>query len=93
MTKRLDIRLYEPENSTNLAQQSIDYEATIGACMQVEGCIGMTVWDFYDPFSWVPGVFAGQGSADLYFANFTKHPAYYGVVDALKNDTGFRSCT
>jgi endo-1,4-beta-xylanase len=61
--------------------------------MQVEGCIGMTVWDFYDPFSWVPGVFAGQGSADLYFANFTKHPAYYGVVDALKNDTGVRSCT
>lgn len=38
-------------------------------------------------FSWIPGVFPGQGSADLWFANFTKHPAYYGVVAALKNGT------
>jgi len=45
----LDIRLNEPETAENLAQQSLDYETTVGACMQVEGCIGMTVWDFYDP--------------------------------------------
>jgi endo-1,4-beta-xylanase len=38
-------------------------------------------------FSWVPSVFTGQGSATLYFANFTKHPAYNGVVNALKNTT------
>lgn len=24
-------------------------------------CVGVTVWDFYDPFSWVPSVFPGQG--------------------------------
>ena len=47
----LDIRLNEPETPTNLAQQSSDYEATVGACMQVEGCVGITVWDFYDPVS------------------------------------------
>lgn len=83
----LDIRLAEPENSTNLAQQSTDYETTVGACMQVKTCIGITVWDFWDPVSWVGPVFAGFGSADLWFANFTKHPAYYGVVDAIKNGT------
>jgi endo-1,4-beta-xylanase len=32
-------------------------------------------------------VFAGYGDADLWFANFTKHPAYYGVVEALTNNT------
>lgn len=37
--------------------------------------------------SWVPGVFAGEGSATLYYANFTKHPAHEGIVDALKNGT------
>jgi len=34
-------------------------------------------------FSWVPGTFPGFGAADLWFDNFTKHPAYYGVVEAL----------
>ena len=35
--------------------------------------------------SWIPGVFPGYGSAALWFTNFTKHPAYYGIVDALTN--------
>jgi endo-1,4-beta-xylanase len=47
----LDVRVHEPENSTNLEQQSRDYENTVGACMQVDECIGITVWDFYDPVS------------------------------------------
>jgi endo-1,4-beta-xylanase len=47
----------------------------------------VTVWDFYDPFSWVPAVFPGQGAALLWFDDFTKHPAYDGIVDALKNGT------
>jgi len=87
----VDIRLYEPENSTNLAQQAVDYGTTVQACLSVKSCIGMTVWDFYDPFSWVPGVFTGQGSADLWFANFTKHPAYYTIVDKLKDYKQFLS--
>lgn len=32
-------------------------------------------------------MFTGYGAADLWFANFTKHPAYYGVVEALTNNT------
>ncbi|RFU25810.1 hypothetical protein B7463_g10530, partial [Scytalidium lignicola] len=83
----LDVRLLEPESPENLAQQSEDYKASVGACMQVDRCVGVTVWDFYDPYSWVPGVFDGYGSADLWFANFTKHPAYLGVCTALRNAT------
>jgi len=83
----LDIRLELPANASNLAQQSVDYETTVGACMQVDGCVGVTVWDFYDPVSWVPSTFPGYGDADLWFANFTKHPAYEGVVTALTNGT------
>lgn len=30
------------------AQQAIDYYNVISACMQVERCKGMTVWDFDD---------------------------------------------
>jgi len=83
----LDIRLDLPADATNLAQQSRDYEATVGACVQVKGCVGTTVWDFYDPYSWVPDVFDGQGAATLYFEDFQKHPAYWGVVAALRNGT------
>jgi len=83
----LDIRLELPATEANLAQQKLDYETTVGACMQVERCVGITVWDFYDPFSWIPPVFAGFGDADLYFANFTVHPAHSGVVSALTNGT------
>jgi endo-1,4-beta-xylanase len=45
------------------------------------------IWDFYDPFSWVPAVFPGQGAPLLWFEDFTTHPAYDGVVEALKNGT------
>lgn len=47
----LDIRLNEPETTANLAQQSLDYETAVGACVQVKKCVGVTVWDFYDPVS------------------------------------------
>lgn len=36
----------------------------------------------------MPYTFEGEGAALLWFEDFTKHPAYYGVLDALKNATG-----
>jgi endo-1,4-beta-xylanase len=47
----LDVRLEEPETPENLEQQKLDYMTTVEACMQSKKCIGMTVWDFYDPVS------------------------------------------
>jgi endo-1,4-beta-xylanase len=36
----------------------------------------------------VPYVFPGEGDALLWFEDFSLHPAYYGVLAALKNATG-----
>ncbi|AEO58598.1 glycoside hydrolase family 10 protein [Thermothelomyces thermophilus ATCC 42464] len=83
----LDIRLSIPANATNLAQQREAYKNVVGACVQVRGCIGVEIWDFYDPFSWVPATFPGQGAPLLWFEDFSKHPAYDGVVEALTNRT------
>lgn len=47
----LDVRIHDPVNSTSLEKQSRDYENSVGACMQVDECVGITVWDFYDPVS------------------------------------------
>ena len=33
-------------------------------------------------------MFPGFGHALLWFEDFTRHPAYYGVLAALKNATG-----
>jgi endo-1,4-beta-xylanase len=54
------------------------------ACAQVDKCVGITLWDFYDPFSWVPYVFTTQGAALLWFEDFSKHSAYDGIIEALK---------
>lgn len=59
----LDIRMTLPSTPALLEQQKKDYETVISACKAVEKCIGVTVWDFTDKYSWVPSTFAGQGDA------------------------------
>ena len=44
----LDIRMPTPASEANLEQQQKDYQSVIDMCMSVEGCIGMTVWDWTD---------------------------------------------
>ncbi|PKS11252.1 hypothetical protein jhhlp_003013 [Lomentospora prolificans] len=80
----LDVRLETPANATNLEWQSNVYRDSVAACVQSEACVGLTLWDFYDPFSWVPFVFEGEGAALLWFEDFSTHPAYDAVVDVLK---------
>ncbi|KAK9425634.1 putative Beta-xylanase [Seiridium unicorne] len=84
----LDVRIELPLNDTNLEWQKEAYTNAVGACVQSPACIGITIWDFYDPFSWVPAVFPGEGNPLLWFEDFSKHPAYYGAIEALKNQTG-----
>ncbi|SPO04410.1 related to endo-1,4-beta-xylanase [Cephalotrichum gorgonifer] len=83
----LDVRLFTPNDEEKLALQKEVYRNSTGACVQTEACVGITLWDFYDPFSWVPYVFEGEGDALLWFEDFEKHPAYDGVVEALTNGT------
>jgi len=59
----LDIRMTLPSTSTLLNQQKTDYQNVVSACASVSGCIGITIWDFTDKYSWVPNTFSGQGAA------------------------------
>ncbi|KAF2200062.1 glycoside hydrolase [Delitschia confertaspora ATCC 74209] len=81
----LDVRVSLPDSPEKQAQQAKDYAASVKACKDAKNCVGVTVWDFWDPVSWVPGVFAGKGNACLWAEDFTKKPAYYAVADALRN--------
>lgn len=44
----LDIRMTLPETAALLDQQKSDYQTVVSACMQVEKCVGITLWDYTD---------------------------------------------
>ena len=37
-----------------------------------------------DKYSWIPGVFAGEGAANIWDENYQKKPAYYGFLEGIK---------
>lgn len=90
----LDVRFTSlPPTAAGLAQQSTDYVAVVNSCLAVTGCVGITVWDFTDKYSWIPATFSGQGEACLWYADYTLHPAYYAIVSALGGSTSTSTST
>ncbi|MCJ1374385.1 hypothetical protein MMC20_005617 [Loxospora ochrophaea] len=80
----LDVRMTLPETDALLAQQKIDFNSVVSACNQTERCVGVTVWDYTDKYSWVPNSFPGQGDACPWDANLVKKPAYDGILDGFQ---------
>ncbi|KAG6850380.1 hypothetical protein H0H93_013935 [Arthromyces matolae] len=76
----LDIRMNLPETPALLEQQKKDYETVISACRNVKGCVGVTIWEFADQYSWVPSTFSGQGGALPWNEQYVKKPAYDGII-------------
>jgi len=76
----LDVRMTLPETAALLEQQQKDYQTVVSACNAVPGCVGVTIWDYTDLYSWIPGTFPGQGAACPWDANFVKKPAYDGII-------------
>ncbi|KAI7785318.1 glycosyl hydrolase family 10 [Diaporthe eres] len=72
-----------PYDEAGLEQQAQDYTTVIKACLNVEACVGWTVWDWTDKYSWVPNTFPGQGGACLYDENLEPKPAFYSVSSVL----------
>jgi endo-1,4-beta-xylanase len=78
----LDIRTSNPSTTAYYTQQAADYASTIGACAQTARCVGVTIWDLTDKYSWVPGTFSGQGGALPWDSNYQKKPAYSAILSA-----------
>ncbi|MFG2652474.1 endo-1,4-beta-xylanase [Streptomyces sp. NPDC048436] len=79
----LDVRMELPADAAKTATQSSYYRQVVETCLAVERCIGITVWDYTDKYSWVPSTFPGQGSANLYDENLLPKPAHSAVRTAL----------
>ncbi|WP_033443583.1 endo-1,4-beta-xylanase [Saccharothrix sp. NRRL B-16314] len=83
----LDIRMRTPRDATKDAQQAADYRTVTKACLAVTRCVGITVWDFSDGYSWIPSVFPGEGAALIYDEDFARKPSYWAVYEALGGTT------
>ncbi|GHJ87960.1 hypothetical protein NliqN6_4362 [Naganishia liquefaciens] len=86
----LDIRIPvigndQPANATVAKAQDDDYYLSVSACLGNDLCPGVSIWQFADPTSWIPGVFPGTGSALIYDANYQPKSTYYAVQQALKD--------
>ncbi|KAI1360987.1 family 10 glycosyl hydrolase [Xylaria arbuscula] len=80
----LDIRFTSlPSTASGVAQQATDYGTVTAACLAEEACVGITIWDYTDKYSWIPNTFSGQGDACLYDADLNKKAAWTTVSSLL----------
>lgn len=79
----VDVRTTLPVTTPEQLAQNADYSQMLAACLLVRQCISYTVWGFGDAYSWVPGVFAGQGSANIYDENLEPKEQYFAVQQVL----------
>ncbi|CAM5241547.1 hypothetical protein SALBM311S_07492 [Streptomyces alboniger] len=59
----VDIRMYVPADEAKLATQAEWYRDMTEDCLAVRRCVGITLWDYTDKYSWIPAFFEGQGAA------------------------------
>lgn len=79
----MDVRMKTPASEEGLEQQKTDFGSLVGACVDAEGCVGVTVWDWTDKYSWVPDTFEGYGAACPWDEEYGKKKAYNGILSAL----------
>jgi endo-1,4-beta-xylanase len=79
----LDIRMILPADAAKLATQATWYADVTKACLAVRRCVGITIWDYTDKYSWIPAFFDGEGAALPWDENLRHKPAYHAIWDAL----------
>lgn len=79
----LDVRMPTPADASELAQQASDYAKVFQACLDVDRCTGVTLWGITDRYSWIPGVFPGQGAALVWDDAYAPKPAYAAIAEVL----------
>ncbi|OLT26405.1 1,4-beta-xylanase [Nocardiopsis sp. CNR-923] len=79
----LDVRVPEPPTEEALADQAGEYRRVVEACLDVAGCVGVTVWGVGDGHSWIPEWFPGYTAATPFDEDYRPKPALDGIVEAL----------
>jgi endo-1,4-beta-xylanase len=80
----VDVRMLLPTDSAKIQAQAQGYTTLLRACLLAKRCVSYTVWGFTDRYSWVPGVFEGEGYATLMDENYVRKPSYQAVRETLQ---------
>jgi endo-1,4-beta-xylanase len=80
----VDIRMQLPATEEKLAEQASWYGSLTKACLAVRRCVGLTIWDYTDKYSWIPAFFPGEGAALPWDEQLKPKPAYQALRDALR---------
>lgn len=92
----LDIRTDMPIEDAEKPLHTREYRDSVAACVRTPRCVGVTLWDFVDSYSWVPEVFPGQGYGTPWVqtggqnTKLLAKEAYGGLIEGLSG-TGLRS--
>ena len=84
----LDVRMVLPADAAKVATQATYYSDVTKACLAVTRCVGITIWDYTDKYSWVPGTFGGEGSALPWDENLARKPSVYGAISTALGGSG-----
>lgn len=84
----MDVSVLTPGNATIFQRQAEVYYNATAACLNFERCVGITVWEWTDKYSWVPDYFPDLGDALPWDKDLNKKPAYDGILRALKTFNG-----
>ncbi|WP_231857331.1 endo-1,4-beta-xylanase [Tsukamurella tyrosinosolvens] len=85
----LDVRIPTDKGraaDADLQRQARVYSTMAGLCLELDRCIGMTVWGFTDRRSWItdyPDTFSGYGSANLLDRDYRPKPAWEALRAAF----------
>jgi len=79
-----DVRITLPASATDVEAQNEAYQTLMEGCLLTKHCTDFTVWGFTDKYSWVPGVFTGEGQANIYDENYQPKSAYTALSQDLK---------
>jgi endo-1,4-beta-xylanase len=79
----VDVRMPLPVDAIKVQAQAQGFTTLLQACLLSKRCVSYTLWGFTDRYSWVPGVFRGEGYATPLEEDYTRKPAYYAIRDTL----------
>jgi len=79
----IDVRLNVPTTEASRAAQDATFTRMAASCLAVKRCVGITVWGISDKYSWIPGVFKGEGDALLWDASYNKKPTYDALLKGI----------
>ncbi len=84
----LDISIDEgKESPETLHEQAGAYGKMARLWLEDQNCTAFMVWGLTDKYSWIPRFSKNErGSALLFDKEFQKKPAYYEILDLLKNN-------